>query len=78
MESWFDMLFEQGRQQGLAEARAEARAESVLHVLSVRGIHVDDASRQRIMSCMDLPTLEQWFDQAVNATQLSDVFGGLT
>lgn len=77
MASWLDMHFDRGFQQGLAEGRAEARAESVLHVLSVRGVPVDKESRERIMRCKDLTMLEQWFDRAVNAMRISDVFGDL-
>jgi hypothetical protein len=74
MESWLDMHFERGRQQG----KAEGRAESLLRVLSARRIHIDDVSRHRIISCTDLTTLDQWFDRALSATRLADVFGDLS
>jgi len=82
MESWLDMHFErglqQGRAEGKAEGKAEAKAESLLRILAVRGIHIDDASQQRIISCTDLTTLDQWFDRALSATRLADVFGDLS
>jgi hypothetical protein len=81
MTDWFEENFphrvEQWRQEawrkGLAEGKAEAKAEGLLRVLAARGIHVDDQSRQRILSCQDLATLERWFDQALNATRLGDI-----
>jgi acyl-CoA synthetase (NDP forming) len=70
METLAEMYEERGRQQG--------RTESLLRLLAARGIPVDAPSRQRILSCTDIATLDQWFDRAVNATQLSAVFGDLT
>jgi hypothetical protein len=40
-------------------------------------VQVDEAARQRILSCTDLATLDRWFDRALNATTLSDVLDGL-
>ncbi|HSP79917.1 MAG TPA: Rpn family recombination-promoting nuclease/putative transposase [Myxococcaceae bacterium] len=81
MRSFGDELIERGRQQGLAqglekgEARglARGRAEGVLRILVVRGVPVDEAARQRIISCTDLATLDLWFDRALGATRLADV-----
>ncbi|MDY7232655.1 Rpn family recombination-promoting nuclease/putative transposase [Hyalangium rubrum] len=81
-----EKIFEQGRQQGRQEGqqegwskgRAEARAESVLQVLGARGVHVDAQTRQRILSCMDMATLDQWFARALSATRLLDVLGDTT
>ncbi|WNG34836.1 hypothetical protein F0U61_15135 [Archangium violaceum] len=70
MQTWAEEQLERGCQQG--------RTESLLRLLAARGIPVDAPSRQRIMSCTDIATLDQWFDRAVNATQLSEVFGELT
>jgi hypothetical protein len=74
MQTWVEEQLERGRQQG----EVTGRAGSLLRLLAGRRIHVDDQSRQRIMSCTDIATLDQWFDRAVNATQLSEVFGDLT
>jgi hypothetical protein len=69
MGTWGEDLIEQGRQEGLARGRAEA----VLRILAVRKVPVDDVARQRILSCMNLATLDVWFDRALNATRLSEV-----
>ncbi len=81
MRSFGDELIERGRQQGLAQGlekgnaqgEARGRAEGVLRILTVRGVPVDEAARQRILSCSDLATLSLWFDRAINATRLADV-----
>ncbi len=50
---------------------------ALLRVLSRQGIPVDDESRQRIMSCTDIATLDQWLDRALGATRLSEVLGDM-
>jgi predicted transposase YdaD len=74
---WEDLFIEKGHQKGRAEGRAEGLAEgqakSVLRILAARRVHVDDAARQRILSCTDLATLDQWLERALTATRLSDV-----
>ena len=66
-----------GREQGLAEGRLRGRAEGVLRILTARGVHTDEAARQRILSCTDESTLDRWFDRALNATALSEVLDDL-
>ena len=78
MQTWEEVQLERGRQQGKAEGNAEARANVLLRVLAKQGIPVDDNSRQRILSCTDITTLDQWIDRALSATRLSDVLGTLT
>ncbi|KFE62719.1 hypothetical protein [Hyalangium minutum] len=64
-------LIEQGWMKGVARGRAD----SVLRILSKRGIPVDDGTRQRILGCTELETLDQWFDRALTVTRLSDLMG---
>ncbi|WP_309889710.1 hypothetical protein [Archangium sp.] len=67
----------EGRAEGLAEGRAEglakARADGVLRILAARDVRLDDASRQRILGCTDLATLDRWFERALHAHNLSEV-----
>ena len=85
MRSWGEKLIDrgmrrgmqQGMQKGLARGRAEGRAEDVLRILAARGVHVTDEARQRILSCLELATLDRWFDRALNASTLSDVLDDL-
>ncbi|HEX8699522.1 MAG TPA: Rpn family recombination-promoting nuclease/putative transposase, partial [Myxococcaceae bacterium] len=81
MRTYGEELIEEGRQkgqaEGLAKGLARGRAEGVLRILAARGVHVPDEARQRILACTDLAVLDHWFDQALQATQLSDVLGDL-
>ncbi|HZH77755.1 MAG TPA: hypothetical protein VEY88_17145 [Archangium sp.] len=69
---------EEGLKQGLAQGRLHGRAEAVLRLITARGLHVDSAARQRILSCSDVVTLDQWFDRALHATSLSEVLDDLS
>jgi hypothetical protein len=73
MRSYGEELIERGRRRGREEERLQARAEAVLRLLTGRGLHVDEASRQHILSCSDVATLDLWFDRAIHATSLSEV-----
>jgi predicted transposase YdaD len=72
---------EEGREEGLAKGREEGlargRAESILRILTARGLRVDEAARQRILTCTDLTTLDHWFNRSLNATTLSEVLDDL-
>ncbi|MCY1082689.1 hypothetical protein [Archangium lansingense] len=70
MKSWGEELIEQGLARG--------RAEDVLRILAARGVHVGDEARQRILTCMDVATLDRWFDRALKASTLADVLDDLT
>ncbi|HYO66342.1 MAG TPA: transposase, partial [Archangium sp.] len=65
MRSYGEQLVERGVKRG--------RAQDVVRILTARGIHLDEQSRQRILMCRDLALLDQWFDRAINATRLGDV-----
>ncbi|OJH42349.1 hypothetical protein BON30_03860 [Cystobacter ferrugineus] len=92
MRSYGEELIEQGRQQGLAQGMekglvrgreeglargmSRGRAESILRILALRGIHVEEGARQRVLDCTDLDTLDRWFDRALQATTLCEVLDG--
>ena len=86
MRSYAEELIERGRQEGLARGRKEGREEgrlqwrtkAVLRLLTARGVHVDDASHQHILSCSDVATVDLWFDRAIHATSLSEVLAPLS
>ncbi|WP_375773330.1 Rpn family recombination-promoting nuclease/putative transposase [Archangium gephyra] len=77
MGTWAEEMIERGVQKGLEKGLAKGRAEYILRILTARGVHVDEASRQRILSCSDVATLDRWFDRSLNATALSDVLDDL-
>ncbi|MFI9597315.1 hypothetical protein [Nonomuraea sp. NPDC052265] len=73
-----EMLRAEGRAAAMARTMAEAmtrtRADKVLWLLDRRGVDVPDDVRERVTSCTDITLIETWFDRAVNADSLSDVF----
>ncbi len=81
MRSYGEELIEQGRQQGreegLAQGLTRGRAEYILRILAARGVQVDEAARERILTCTDVATLDRWFERSLNATTLSDVLDDL-
>lgn len=72
----------EGHTQGLAEGRSEGRSEGrveelvdkTLRLLDAREIAVPAPARERIRSCTDLETLDRWFDRAITAADVSEVF----
>ncbi|MBN1206607.1 MAG: Rpn family recombination-promoting nuclease/putative transposase [Myxococcaceae bacterium] len=68
MRTMADEFREEGRRQG----RREGRAEDVLRILAVRGVAVDEKTRELILTCTDLVTLDRWFERALTATHLSE------
>ena len=77
MRSHGEELIEQGLRRGREEGLARGRAEDVLRILTGRGVRVDESSRQRILACTDVATLDRWFDRSLNAATLSDVLDDL-
>jgi hypothetical protein len=66
VDGWLDKGRAQGR---LAEAR-----EMLLRILE-RRLAAPAAIRERVEGCADLSTLNTWFDRAITADSLADVFG---
>jgi hypothetical protein len=71
MKSYAEELEEKGERRG----RQSMLARAVLQVLAARSVYVDDQTRQRVLSCKSLKTLDRWLTQAARAITLSDVFG---
>jgi hypothetical protein len=90
MGSWSEEMIERGHQQGLEQGLAQgreeglalglrrARAASILRIFAVRGIAVDEATRQRILDCKEMEMLDIWFDRAIHATSVSEVLDNRT
>ena len=63
----------QGRAEGRKEGQAKELARGVIKILTARGVHLDEESRQRIRKCTRLATLERWFERALHANSVSEV-----
>jgi hypothetical protein len=65
---------QEGRHEGRQEGRAESRAEDIVRILDRRGVSVPQESRDQILSCTDIATLDSWLDRALTAAAVSDLF----
>ncbi|MGH8968023.1 MAG: hypothetical protein ACRDXB_22240, partial [Actinomycetes bacterium] len=69
---------EEGRVEGHLEGRLEGRRqdviEKILRLLETRGIDVPAFERQRIQTCIDPERLDRWFDRAITATDIDEIF----
>ena len=63
----------EGRAEGKAEGKAEGRAEALIRLAEKRFGPVPAALRDRILAA-DPATVEHWFDRAIDAPSLDDVF----
>lgn len=68
----------EGKVEGRAEGKVEGRVEEVigktLRLLDARGIAVSDSDREHIQGCVDLEVLDRWFDRAITAADIDEVF----
>jgi hypothetical protein len=64
-----------GERKGKLEGKLEGEARALLRVLERRGLAVDDATRARVLACVDGATLDAWLDRAVTASTIADVLG---
>lgn len=64
-----------GALKGKLEGKLEGEARALLRVIEKRGIAVDEATRERVLSCTDSATLDAWLDRAATATTAAEVFG---
>jgi hypothetical protein len=62
-----------GVAEGLAKGVAEGLAKGILAVLAARGLPLDGATRERFVTCTDVPTLERWLQRAATASSVADV-----
>lgn len=65
-------LFLEARAEARGEARGEARM--LLQALTLRGFTVADPLRERVMTCTDHALIERWFERAMKAPTLDEVF----
>ncbi|MFH8798664.1 hypothetical protein ACH4F6_03535 [Streptomyces sp. NPDC017936] len=50
------------------------KAERLLRLMERRGFPLTDETRQRVTTCTDVPLLDLWFDRAIDATTLDEIF----
>ena len=62
------------RREGRREGRLEERAQLVIRLLEGRKMRVDESTRNRIVGCRDEELLDKWFDRALVASALAELF----
>lgn len=63
-----------GQEEGREEGRVAGKAEQLLRLMERRGFSLTEETRQRVTTCSDMPLLDLWFDRAIDATTLDEVF----
>lgn len=67
-------LFKLHLARGRSQGRVEGSARMLERLLHRRGLEPSVEQHQRITACTDETQLQSWFDRAVEATSLADVF----
>ncbi len=68
-----ELIRNEGKAEGKAEGRAEGKAEMLLRLLARRGFDLDSSTQARVAHASGAE-LDTWFDRAIDAGQLDDVF----
>jgi hypothetical protein len=69
-----DKLRAEGRMEGRMEGRAMATAEALLRVLGHRAGPIPSLVRERVLATTDERLLQRWFDRALTAGSVEEVF----
>jgi len=78
-EAWLAEGMAKGRNQGLAEGRNQGLANALLALLEHRRLAPSAAVRERVLASNDAAMLQGWFQRALGAESIEQVFGsGLT
>ena len=73
-KTFVERIHEQGISEGEAKGKAEGKAEAVLRLLDARDLAPSQEQRQRVTSCTDPAQLDLWFDRAITAGTVTEVF----
>lgn len=71
----FATLREEYIAEGEAKGRLQGMTKMFLHLLDQRGLPVTLEIEQQVSSCRNDAQLQRWFDRALVATRIEDVFG---
>lgn len=58
----------------MAEGMTKGMGQMLVQLLDSRGLVLTHALRERIASCKDELLLQQWFQRAITATTLTEIF----
>jgi hypothetical protein len=61
-------------EEGLTQGRAQGLAQAVVQVLDSRGIVMEPADRERILTCRDNETLQAWLSKVSRIADITELF----
>ena len=70
----FARVAAEGEALGEYRGKVEAKTEAILKILTKRGVSITEAHRERILECSDLAELDRWFDRALTAVAIDELF----
>ena len=77
IDGWIEEGLEKGRAEGLEKGREEGRLDSArqmtLRLLEER-FSVPEDIRKRVEKCTEVAKIDAWFDRAITAKSLDEVF----
>ncbi|MFG1698297.1 hypothetical protein [Nonomuraea sp. NPDC049309] len=74
VREWVELGKTMGKEEGRAEGEAVGKAEALLSVLHQRGIDLPHEAEQRIRSCTDQDTLDNWLNKALKIHNAAELF----
>ena len=64
-----------GEAQGKAQGEVHGRASALLTLLAARGLAMNEAQQERILTCTDLEQLNGWIQRSIQATSVDELLG---
>ena len=64
----------EGETKGRAEGEIKAKRDAIFRLIMRGGVVLTDEERARILGCVDLATLDLWFDKALGAKTAAELF----
>ena len=74
VESFVNVGIEKGLERGIVEGAIRAKAEDILKVLDARLLKPTKDQRGQVNAATDLAQLDRWFDRALIAATVAEVF----
>jgi hypothetical protein len=65
---------EEGINVGIGKGVVKGKAQRLLHLLERREFPLTEEIRQRVTTCTDEPLQDLWFDRAIDAATLDEIF----
>jgi hypothetical protein len=73
-ELMFDDLKDDFVDGWIAKGHAQGEAQMLLRAMTARGLTIPEDTRLRVTECQDPAQVEAWFDRALTATTIDEIF----